>query len=89
MFRFIIMRHSTKEIVMSDLNYKYPHTAFFRARNYIVEQLKNQAMQPTESLSLGIEDTEGRLVDAASITIDFPASNMLKEKSYKKLMPKR
>ena len=89
MFRFIIMRHSTEEVVQSDLNYKYPHTAFFGARDYVVDQLKDNTMQPNELLSLGIEDEEGQFVDAASITRDFPASAMLKEKTYRVLMPRR
>ncbi len=89
MFRFILMRHSTEEVVESSLHYKYPHTAFFGARDYVVDQLKNNTMQPNELLSLGVEDEKGQFVDAISITINFPASAMLKEKTYRVLMPRR
>ena len=89
MFKFVIMRHRTGEVTESALHYKFPHTAFFGARDYIKDELEDKSMSPTDPLSLGIEDEKGRLTDARMITIEFSASDMLKEKTYRKLLSKR
>ncbi len=86
MLRFVLMRHNTGKVVTSGLHYKYPHTAFFRARDYVVHELRGRTMQPNEQLSLGIENEKGELLDVAAFVRTFPASAMLKAGTYKKLI---
>jgi len=88
MFKFVIMRHRTSEIDESPYRYKSPTTAFFGARDYIKDELKEKSISPTDSLSLGIEDKKGVLSDVRMLVTTFPASDMLKESTYRRLLPR-
>lgn len=83
------MRHRTGEATESTLHYQFPHTALLGARNYIKGELERRGMSPTDSLSLGIEDEKGRLADARMLTVEFPASDILKAKTFMKLLRKK